>query len=246
MPDRLFSNSKLAALYDLFSPSENRDDFRFYLPMIMTADSALDVGCGTGSLLIKARDAGHHGRLCGLDPAVGMLEQARKRPDIEWKHGDLSSVSWHREFDLAVMSGHAFQAFLSDEEILASMKAIRESLKDGGRFAFETRNPLDRAWERWGVEYGVEAIDTDGSPVTMSTEVERPVEGQFVRFSHTFTSPRWPQSEGSESELRFIDLDSLNELLAEAGFVIEDQYGDWDKSPITKTSPEIVTIARQE
>ena len=49
------------------------------------------------------------GRLCGLDPAAGMLEQARKRSDIEWILRDLSSVSFDREFDLVVMTGHAFQ-----------------------------------------------------------------------------------------------------------------------------------------
>jgi hypothetical protein len=33
-------------------------------------------------------------------------------------------------------------------------------------------------------------------------------------------------------------------LLADAGFAIEAQFGDWDRSPVTDTSPEIITIAR--
>jgi len=43
---------------------------------VMGAASVLDVGCGTGSMLHAARDAGHKGRLCGLVPAPGMLAQA--------------------------------------------------------------------------------------------------------------------------------------------------------------------------
>src|ERR1700691_1398150 len=147
MPDRLFSDARLAALYDLFCASRN--DLDFYLNLAMTARSVLDVGCGTGALLHRARESGHTGRLCGLDPAPGMLEQARKRSDIEWILGDLASVSFDREFDLVVMSGHAFQVFVEDDDLRFSLAAIRSALTDDGRFAFETRNPVVREWERW-------------------------------------------------------------------------------------------------
>src|ERR1700730_12626952 len=121
MVDRLFCDADLAALYDLFCPWGR--DFDFYLPLVMDAKAVLDVGCGTGALLHRARKAGHRGRLCGLDPARGMLEQARKRSDIEWVLGDLAWVSWERNFDLVIMTGHAFQVFIEDDEIRASLAA---------------------------------------------------------------------------------------------------------------------------
>ena len=93
MPDRLFDDPELAALYDLFSPCDGRADFAFYLPLVMSAKAVLDVGCGTGALLHRARIEGHKGRLCGLDPARGMIEQARRRSDVEWVLGDLASVA---------------------------------------------------------------------------------------------------------------------------------------------------------
>src|SRR3981081_2071370 len=107
MVDHLFSDAGLAALYDAFCPWKSRRDLDFYLKLVMHATAVLDVGCGTGALLHRARETGHTGRLCGLDPAAGMLEQACKRSDIEWILGDLASVGWDREFDLVVMSGHA-------------------------------------------------------------------------------------------------------------------------------------------
>ncbi len=113
MVDRLFSEPSSAELYDAFCAE--RKDFGFYLPLVMLARSVLDVGCGTGELLRLAREAGHTGRLCGFDPANAMLEQARKRSDIEWVLGDLTSVDWCREFDLVVMTGHAFQVFVNDD-----------------------------------------------------------------------------------------------------------------------------------
>ena len=245
MPDRLFADPKLAALYDLFSPWDGRGDFTFYLPLVMSAEAVLNVGCGTGALLHRAREEGHLGRLCGIDPARGMLEQARKRSDIEWILGDLASVSWEREFDLIVMSGHAFQVFVEDDELRTALAAIRSALTEDGRFAFETRNPLDRAWERWSTEYAGQVTDETGAIVRVECEVDEPVEGDIVRFRHTFTCPDWNQPQVSRSTLRFLDVDSLSSFLAGAGLAIEQQFGDWDRSALTETSPEIITIARR-
>jgi SAM-dependent methyltransferase len=131
VPDHDYVDPYLASLYDGMNPRESSGDFEFYLPMIMAAESVLDVGCGTGSLLHWARESGHEGRLVGLDPAEGMLIQARRRDDIEWVHGDLSTASWDSEFDFAVMTGHAFQVLLTDEELRTAFSAIRRALRDG-------------------------------------------------------------------------------------------------------------------
>ncbi|WP_245789703.1 hypothetical protein [Streptosporangium canum] len=45
--------------------------------------------------------------------------------------------------------------------------------------------------------------------------------------------------------MRFLDVPALATFLAEAGFAIENQYGDWHRGPITETSREIITIARR-
>lgn len=245
MPDRQFSDARLAALYDLFCPWEPRGDSGFYLPLVMAAESVLDIGCGTGMLLHKAREAGHRGRLCGLDPAAGMLAQARRRPDIEWVRGQAAEARWDREFELAVMTGHAFQVLVSDDEIRASLAAIRSSLTDAGRFAFETRNPLARAWERWTPDNATEVTDAAGARVRMASQVQAPVTGDVVSFTTTYTSPGWDRPELSRSTLRFLDPGSLREFLAGAGLAVEEQFGDWDRRPFTDQSPEIITIARR-
>lgn len=239
MVDRLFAEPSLAALYDAFCVG--RRDFGFYLPLVMSAKSVLDVGCGTGELLHMARQAGHTGRLCGLDPAAAMLEQARKRPDIEWVLGDLASVEWCREFDLVVMTGHAFQVLLDEDELLASLAAIRSSLSDDGRFAFETRNPLARAWETWTPDHAVEVVH-EGRAVRMAHQVETPLCGDRVSFTITFTSAAWDQPQVSRSTLRFLSADSLSSFLSGAGLEVQEQFGDWDRSALRDTSPEIITI----
>lgn len=243
MVDRLFAEPKLAEPYDLIAPWGEPDDW-FYLPLVLSATSILDVGCGTGLLLRKAREAGHTGRLCGLDPAAAMLDQARSFTNIEWLLGDLSTVSFDDEFDLVVMTGHAFQVFLTDDEIRTALAAIRSALVPGGRFAFETRNPLVRGWERWTAEHATEVVTAAGEVMRVMHVVDTPVVGEIVRFTSTYTSPTWDQAETSQSALRFLDAEAVARFLSEAGLMIEEQYGDWDRSRLANTSPEIITICR--
>jgi ubiquinone/menaquinone biosynthesis C-methylase UbiE len=243
--DHQFADPGLAALYDGFCPWERYGDYDFYLRLVMAAGAVLDVGCGTGALLRRARAEGHAGRLCGLDPAVGMLEQARKCPDVEWILGDLSTTAWDREFDLVVMSGHAFQVFVDDAEIRAALEAIRAALTDDGRFAFETRNPSARAWDEWTPQNATEVTDAAGTVVRMAHEVETPVVGDVVRFTTTYSSADWDSPQVSRSTLRFLDADSLTRFLTEAGLAIDQQCGDWTGGPLTDAAPEIITIARR-
>ena len=56
---------------------------------------------------------------------------------------------------------------------------------------------------------------------------------------------RIPLEQRRRGALRFVDDDELAEFLAGAGLVIEEQFGDWDRRPLTDASPEIITIARR-
>ena len=240
MPDHLFADHELAALYDPMCVG--RRDFDFYLPLVMAAPSVLDVGCGTGELLIRARAAGHGGRLAGLDPAAGMLAVARRDPAIDWTLGDLATARFAAPFDLVVMTGHAFQVFVTDGEIAAALAAIRAALAPGGRFVFETRNPLLREWETWTPDKIGTVAAPDGTRVRMHRTVDTVADGR-VAFHHTFTSDAWPAPRVSHSTLRFVSAAELTAALARAGLRIVAQYGDWDSSPLTGASPEIITTA---
>ncbi|MBK6017065.1 class I SAM-dependent methyltransferase [Streptomyces sp. MBT53] len=241
--DRSFTDPSLAALYDSLNPWGPGDDF--CLGQVMSAGTVLDIGCGTGRLLGRARREGHRGRLMGLDPAAAMLVRARAHePGVEWVLGDLRSREWHGEFELAVMTGHAFQVLLGDEELRLALAAVRAALAPGGRFVFETRNPGARAWERWTPDRVREIPDGDGGVVRVWHEVESVAAGgERVTFTETFEGARWARPQVDRTTLRFLGADALDRFLRGAGFVVVERYGDWGRGPLTVAAPEIVTVA---
>lgn len=238
-PGHVWSNP--AAWYDVLNPWGPSDDF--YLDLVMSAERVLDVGCGTGRLLHRAREAGHSGRLCGLDPDPAMLEQARARTDIEWVPADAASAPFAREFELAVMASHAFQVFITDDELRMSLAAIRDSLVGGGRFAFETRHPRARAWEGWNTSF--EVRNPDGGAVEVTYRVQN-VTGDVVRLTESLSGEWWSSPQVELGALRFLPPDELVAFLHEAGFAVEEEFGDWDRGPITDSSEEVIVIALRE
>ena len=236
MVERQFIEDGLAALYDVFHPPEERDDYAFYFKLVMSACSVLDVGCGTGALLRRAREVGHSGRLCGLDPASGMLDPARQRNDIDWVQGDLSLVDWDHEFNLIVMTGHAFQELTEDDEIRVALASIQRALTADGRFVFETRNPLVRGWEAWATAYSGEVRDASGTLVRREHRLKLPVDGEVVHFTTTYSSPveradgqpRQPALPLSRATGRFPGRRGLSHRAA---------AGDWDGEAFSDAVP---------
>jgi SAM-dependent methyltransferase len=243
---QMFTDDDAAALYDLLNPwdPEASPGDAFYQDLVMAASSLLDVGCGTGLMLQHARQSGHQGLLTGLDPDRAALRRARRRADIEWVEGTAASAQWDRVFDLATMTGHAFQCLRTDAELDASLAAIRNALRDGGRFAFETRHPQARAWLDWNPSHVTEVTDGGGRTLRTWHEVES-VTGDTVAFAGTTALPGGTVLRIDRTSLRFLPERALDAFLAGARFETEARYGDWSGGPVNDESTEIITIARR-
>lgn len=242
MTETTYTDLEVALLYDVLNPWGRGDTF--YLDLVMAAATVLDVGCGTGAILKRARSDGHAGRLVGLDPDPAMLEVARQEEGIEWVDGKAVDIAWENAFDLAIMSGNAFQCLVTDDEIAGSLAAIHRALVPGGRFAFDTRNPAAKAWLEWDAMAPMGVIDPAGRELEIDYDVLDVSNGVLTLTENTSTrgGTRLRTDRGT---LRFVDQPTLGGFLAGVGFTIEAQFGDWNRTPFTPTAGSIITIVRK-
>jgi hypothetical protein len=81
-----------------------------------------------------------------------MLRVARSRPGAErvsWIKAEGQTLRLPLRFDFIYMTGHAFQALLTDDDAIAVLRTAHDHLTDDGRFAFESRNPARKPWLSW-------------------------------------------------------------------------------------------------
>lgn len=205
----------------------------------------LDLCCGTGQITVALAERGH--RVTGVDGAAAMLAVARSRPGgerVHWIEADVRHLALDGRFDLVMLSGHAFQAFVSDEAVQGVLATARGALAAGGRLAFETRNPLARAWEVWAAAAPLKRLHSaeDGEIVVTARLIC--VQDALVDSELHYRFARTGEELVSRQVLRFSPCQRVLDQLAAAGFRSEVVYGDWDRSPFSERSPEMIFVAR--
>lgn len=240
-----YVDPRLVALYDIENAS--RDDTDFYLGLAdeLEAHRIVDLGCGTGVLTRQLAASGR--QVVGIDPAPAMLAVARQRPgadQVQWVEGDVHALRL-RDVDLVVMTGNVAQVFLEDAQWLSTLQAIYVALRPDGHLAFESRNPHDRAWERWNREATYERFDSPNGPMETWLEVVGASNGRVHLEGHNaFLSTG--QVLVVADELRFRSVEELAGTLTETGFTIENVYGDWQKGQFLDTSRGMIFVARRD
>ncbi len=236
----------LAAVYDVECAGRHDHDFYLELAAAIGAGSVVDVGCGTGVFAGDLADRGH--RVIGVDPAAAMLDIARRRcahDTIEWIHGHAADVA-SGVADLVVMMGHVAQYFIDDEDWKEVLRQSRRILRPGGRLAFETRNPTIDWAQRWSHRRQTYPHPDGGeftSWIEVTSIVGTPESYAMTHQGHTLLPDGRHLT--AEETLRFRSPGEVLAGLDHVGFEVEATWGDWDRSALTPTSPELIVQARR-
>jgi len=240
VPDAHFAEPRLAELYDPLDPDRRDLDVYAAIAREFGAVTVVDVGCGTGTFACMLANAGLN--VTGVDPAAASLAVARHKPGaglVRWVHGDAAALP-PLQVDLATMTGNVAQVFVTDLDWEATLRAIGERLRAGGRLVFESRDPQRQAWLEWNRDQTYrKAVIPGPGPVEVWTDLTG-VSGSLVSFRTTFVFGRDGAVLTSDSTLRFRGKDELATSLATAGFAV-DEVRDAPDRP----GREFVFIARR-
>lgn len=229
MPDEIFRESRLAAIYDPLDP--DRGDLDAYAAIVAEfgASSVLDVGCGTGTFACMLARRG--AAVVGVDPASASLDVARGKPGAErvrWIHGDATALP-PLAVDLATMTGNVAQVFLTDDDWQATLHGIHAALEPGGRLVFETRDPTRQAWLEWTRDATHSRADIPGVGVVEAWCDTVSVDGPFVTFRWSYVFHADGVVLTSASTLWFRGRDEVERSLHDGGFAVDAVRGAPDR-----------------
>jgi ubiquinone/menaquinone biosynthesis C-methylase UbiE len=242
--DKLYRDPQLVDFYDLENTWGKDDDY--CLALAASASSVLDLGCGTGRLTTALLSESR--MVVGVDPAKAMLDIARAKTfgtNIEWVEGDARELRLDRQFDLVLLTGHAFQVFLSEADQRAVLKTIANHLAPNGRFIFDSRNPLAEEWLEWGHEESMRKLmhPQFGKVDAWNTARHDPATNNVI-----YTTGYLVSATGrlltAESHIQFSSQLGLSTMIAECGLQVDQWLGDWSGNSFTPSSQEIIPIGR--
>ena len=231
-------------------------DVGFYTELALERPGAvLELGCGTGRVLLELHRAGID--CVGLDSSQAMLAHLRDRAEQlpgragaacpELFLGRMQDFDLKpRRFQLIYSAFRPFQHLYSVDDQLSCLRTVLEHLEPGGRFAFDVFNPkLDKAYELSEPESGDLRFRVDGHEVVRYVSLRRDPARQMIEAQMRFETLEQGQVIRNETELirmRWFTRFELEHLMARAGYQNVTIYGDFDRSPVEHGSPELVVV----
>jgi SAM-dependent methyltransferase len=243
MDDPLYRDPALAQFYD--AANGWGADFDYCMALAAGAASVLDLGCGTGELAAALRP---NRRVTGVDPAAAMLAIARQRPggrDVTWVEADARSVRLSERFDLVLLTGHAFQVFLTSDDQRAALSTIAAHLAPNGRFIFDSRNPALRTWEnrnRHNTRHRLEHPQL--GTIEAWNEPSYDDDTNVLTYENGYRVLATGRTFSASAQIRYTPQEELAEMIEAAGLVVERWLGDWDGRPYHRTAREVIPIGR--
>jgi SAM-dependent methyltransferase len=242
--DRIYHDPQFADFYDLDNTWWPEDDY--CCALAQDAASVLDLGCGTGRLAAALAVDGHV--VVGVDPARAMLDIARSRATgglASWIEGDARHLNLGRGFELVLLTGHAFQVFLTRDDQMAVLKTIVRHLSPNGRFLFDMRNPFAKEWLEWGAQNSIRFLTHPklGEVKAWNTAVYDQDTGH-VAYDTNYLVTSTGQMLSAQSVIQFTPQPVLAGMMADCGLVVDEWLGDWAGGKFTSASREIIPIGR--
>jgi SAM-dependent methyltransferase len=247
---------RFARYYDL-DLGEESEDVDLYLGFAKrSGDPLLEVGCGTGRLLVPLALAGF--RCTGVDISPSMLSLAKRKLEATGTddtatlvRADARDLDLSARFRLAFIGLNSFMHFVTDDDQRKVLASILRHLDPLGTLVLDLPNPdssllgetngqLVHEWTRTSPETGRLVTKMRSQRIDAGAQLldllflydEIDGDGLVRRTAVPF-------------QLRYFYRRELELLLRSCGFDVEEVYGDYWFGAYTTESPKLIVVARR-
>jgi SAM-dependent methyltransferase len=226
---------KIARLYDPWSVSVVEDVDFYVAEAVRSGGPVLELGVGTGRIAVPTALAGL--RVVGVDSSDGMLEVAREAAaragvELDLRFGDLRKPPVDELFALVTIPFRSLLHMQTDDDRRAALSAVRERLAEGGRFVFDVFTP--------GHD---DIVETHGRWLEREPGIYELAEWDEER--HTLVLRVMGGGAEQELSLAWLPIEQWRTLLEEEGFVVEELYGWFDRTPYAAHEDSIWVCRRR-
>lgn len=248
---------KIASFYDLIH-ADLTEDVDFLLALAdKIGGPILELGCGTGRILLPLARAGHV--VTGLDRSTAMLARAKQklieedelvRSRINIVQGDMRSIQLEAGFRLAIASYNTLM-HLDGTTKIALLKNVRKHLQSGGTLYIDLDNPFEISDSNDDDLLILERTMSDpdtGDTIIQASSSWVDSDAQYRHITWLFDVS--PQSGGPisrtivETDYHYLFPHELEIVLVGAGFRLEALFGGYDKEPFSEESARLIALAR--
>jgi SAM-dependent methyltransferase len=245
----------IAPFYDLFYEERN-DDLQMYSDFALAAhDPILELGCGTGRVLVPLAREGH--RITGLELSDVMLAEARAKVDAEQVaervtlvQGDMREFDIPARFGLAIIPINTFMHCYDTQQQLSCLRCTRRHLQSGGQLVVDVYHPDPQS-----------LLEADGRLVSEGT-TRNPETGHTIQRLYTRRLDVATQTQhitfildeidaaGTVRRtmfpfrMRYVFRYEMELLLQASGYNLEAVYGSYELEPFDTGSERMIFVAR--
>jgi SAM-dependent methyltransferase len=251
-----------ARYYDAAYTAINLVDVAFYVGLAREIGGpVLEIGCGTGRVLLEIARAGIE--IHGLDQSPAMLavlkqklqrEPQEVRNRVTLHPGDMRTARLDKKFPLAITPFRPLQHMHTMEDQIAALRTAAAHLTDEGRFAFDVFYPkFDSAFSGIGEERFEMEWPVEGKPGTIIRrffrkesidKIQQGFSGTFLY--RTFEGDRLIREETAPLHMTWYMYPQLRALFLLAGLEVVEEYGSFAKVPLDNKATEMIFVVKRK
>lgn len=253
---------RIARYYDL---SHNRltADTSFLLDQAsQTGGPILELGCGSGRLLVPLARAGFD--VTGIDMSAEMLARARLRlaaepplvnKRVELIEGDITTLDYSRMISRYGLIVFGYNTFMHLDETRAgrTIRRIKPALAPGGRLILDLENPIALAAMANDPDFVLEDTLQDeitGETIRQYTAYEALPGEQAIDVTWVYESTATDRTDATSTQVRlryhYLYPHQVELMLGLVGLRLLGFYGSYAADPFHEESDRLIVVAAAE